>query len=377
VPIHFSCPGCSAKFSVADNLTGRKGKCKKCGADFVVPQVASPTDTDQTAEPKNHAHAQRVGAKGPTLPASTPTPIMETVEKPVNRLSVKHYFLGVVPGNPALAVWLILGIGLILVGLLVVYLCYTSDGGKNSSCSTGCFSPFAFAGILLVIIGIVQSASIRKGVKIFWSSMPSASQLDAWEAKDFEEMRSRAWQRTGLDESQVVSEPIFLSTVELGYTVNLPQGLIDRCRLQYHHEIPGDRWRCSAFSIMAIFITEKTIHAYRAWWSMIPSNENKDTLYIGREYVREYYLRDITSVSTDRVRPSYTPEQAALIRVRGVTPREEESLTLHAAGGECETFSVTQDIVALQKHIQVRLPPSTTVERAAASIRALLRSAKG
>src|SRR5262245_46524106 len=38
--IDFSCPQCKAAFSVADNLAGRRAKCKQCGTGLVVPQPA-------------------------------------------------------------------------------------------------------------------------------------------------------------------------------------------------------------------------------------------------------------------------------------------------------------------------------------------------
>ncbi len=35
--IDFSCPQCEALFAVPDNLAGRKGKCKGCGAALIIP----------------------------------------------------------------------------------------------------------------------------------------------------------------------------------------------------------------------------------------------------------------------------------------------------------------------------------------------------
>jgi ubiquitin-protein ligase len=40
--IDFSCPQCRAAFSVAENLAGRRAKCKSCGTGLVVPQPPQP-----------------------------------------------------------------------------------------------------------------------------------------------------------------------------------------------------------------------------------------------------------------------------------------------------------------------------------------------
>ena len=48
--ISFSCNSCGKTFSVADELAGRKGKCKSCGAAIVVPQPQSALSDDDIAD---------------------------------------------------------------------------------------------------------------------------------------------------------------------------------------------------------------------------------------------------------------------------------------------------------------------------------------
>src|SRR5205085_5548472 len=36
------CPQCNAAFSVADNLAGRRARCKKCGTPMTVPSLQAP-----------------------------------------------------------------------------------------------------------------------------------------------------------------------------------------------------------------------------------------------------------------------------------------------------------------------------------------------
>jgi ubiquitin-protein ligase len=46
--IEFNCPQCHGKFSVADNLAGRRARCKKCGTPLTIP-AAPPVATTATA----------------------------------------------------------------------------------------------------------------------------------------------------------------------------------------------------------------------------------------------------------------------------------------------------------------------------------------
>ena len=40
--IKFACPGCSAVFTVGDEKAGKTGKCPKCSAQFLIPELESP-----------------------------------------------------------------------------------------------------------------------------------------------------------------------------------------------------------------------------------------------------------------------------------------------------------------------------------------------
>ena len=47
--IEFNCPQCNGRFSVADNLAGRRARCKKCGTPLTIP---SPQQQQQIAAPQ-------------------------------------------------------------------------------------------------------------------------------------------------------------------------------------------------------------------------------------------------------------------------------------------------------------------------------------
>jgi ubiquitin-protein ligase len=49
--ISFACPKCGKKFSVADELAGRSGKCKACGSSMQVPVAGSPSRAKPAAPP--------------------------------------------------------------------------------------------------------------------------------------------------------------------------------------------------------------------------------------------------------------------------------------------------------------------------------------
>jgi predicted Zn finger-like uncharacterized protein len=54
--IRFSCPGCSATFSVGDDKAGKAGKCPKCESQFMIPAAegaevpSKPTASDEAVE---------------------------------------------------------------------------------------------------------------------------------------------------------------------------------------------------------------------------------------------------------------------------------------------------------------------------------------
>src|SRR5262245_41136720 len=50
--IVFTCPSCSARFSVDDSLAGRAADCSACGKPLVIPAHAEASDEDRvTSEP--------------------------------------------------------------------------------------------------------------------------------------------------------------------------------------------------------------------------------------------------------------------------------------------------------------------------------------
>src|SRR6266508_3285243 len=46
--IDFSCPGCSERFSVPDNASGKSVRCKKCGNQITIPTPSAPLATAPT-----------------------------------------------------------------------------------------------------------------------------------------------------------------------------------------------------------------------------------------------------------------------------------------------------------------------------------------
>jgi ubiquitin-protein ligase len=59
--IDFVCPSCHQRFSVANHLAGRSGKCKKCGAAITVPQVSAPAP-EPAAAPRLPMRTRRLMA---------------------------------------------------------------------------------------------------------------------------------------------------------------------------------------------------------------------------------------------------------------------------------------------------------------------------
>jgi len=59
--IDFTCTSCGQRFSVAEHLAGRAGKCKKCGVQIVVPAAAKPQASVAVA-PKIPMRLRRLSA---------------------------------------------------------------------------------------------------------------------------------------------------------------------------------------------------------------------------------------------------------------------------------------------------------------------------
>ncbi|HVX16016.1 MAG TPA: hypothetical protein VHC22_32830 [Pirellulales bacterium] len=74
--ISFACPQCGKEFSVADELAGRKARCKKCGAIVTIAAApaAAPTHASNRArtQPKSPPAAAARGAAQPRSPQRAP-----------------------------------------------------------------------------------------------------------------------------------------------------------------------------------------------------------------------------------------------------------------------------------------------------------------
>ena len=73
MPIQTTCPKCSARFTMADNLAGKKARCKNCKAVFVVPDDDVPTleevDEKITASPRSRPRPNVAPAPAARRPA--------------------------------------------------------------------------------------------------------------------------------------------------------------------------------------------------------------------------------------------------------------------------------------------------------------------
>jgi predicted Zn finger-like uncharacterized protein len=82
MPIATSCPNCKALFRLADEMAGKKVKCKKCQSLFVVPKSDAAMTMPGVLASANNKPAQEQAQ--PTLTATSPPPPIPLPPMPVN-----------------------------------------------------------------------------------------------------------------------------------------------------------------------------------------------------------------------------------------------------------------------------------------------------
>ncbi len=96
--IRFSCPGCSATFTVGDEKAGKTGKCPKCQSQFVIPasEAAEPPPADAPTPAKAPSRPSLSPMPPPPPVADPPTPVeIAPCPKCDTRLSVLPTDIGV------------------------------------------------------------------------------------------------------------------------------------------------------------------------------------------------------------------------------------------------------------------------------------------
>jgi hypothetical protein len=133
--IRFACPACKAPIAVADDIAGKRGKCKHCGAAIEVPQAPSaavaprPSVAASPTSPVDFSDRPQNAYAGPNVYATSPAPESKAVHS--------------------------LGIASMVLGILSFFTCWVPFAGLI----------FSGLGLLLGLAGLGMSIA-RKGAGI-------------------------------------------------------------------------------------------------------------------------------------------------------------------------------------------------------------------
>lgn len=247
------------------------------------------------------------------------------------RQKIKKYF----KPFPKWAVWLIiLGVLLLVVGL----------------------------GIVLIIIGILKLAS--------WKKRPKDRQMDLWIEEDLEHMKSRALEKTGLDESELVKkEPVLLTGLRFwnigGAEIGIRKGKDETIRF-------------TPIGVTVINFTEHQLVAYQCALDLMTGNPLSES-------TDEYFYRDVVSVSTQTESMTWDKamlSSADLAKTPLVSLMKHGKLQFNAAnifelttsGGT--SIEVVMDDPTLIESLGGGYIPTERADKAIQAIRKMLREKK-
>lgn len=204
-------------------------------------------------------------------------------------------------------------------------------------------------GFLMAAIGGMWLFSMysKKG------NVPSDEQVDKWFQEDVARITDKALSKVGLDESQLVKEPIPITGPILWTTNGVPsEDLLWK-------KGSDDVARLAVNRVTAIFLSDQLLAAYACDFNSLKNVTLNET-------TQEYHYKDIVSVSTQEDSTSYTLPT-------GVSLVHSQAFRLSVASGEA--IKVTIGAAKLAE-ITGGTIPTTSAEKAVQVIRAMLREKK-
>ena len=242
------------------------------------------------------------------------------------RKSIQKYFTSSLPK------W---ALALIVIGIIMVL------GGFSSRDGIG----IALFGILLAGLG---------GFGIYnYTQVPSDQQIDKWTEEDLQNLGQRALNKTGIDQSEIVGEPVTITGPS--FKAGGPLWKVGKDR----------RLRFSKVEAAVINFAQNQLVVYSCTVDIVSGNTLKES-------TDEYFYRDVVSVSTktlDRQISLGKGTDGTDVRVS-----DGEYFTLTTSGGtSVEVFLQSPEI---GKKLGGEMP-ATDAERAIQTIRKMLREKKG
>lgn len=152
------------------------------------------------------------------------------------------------------------------------------------------FKPFPKSAVWMIILGVPLTAAFGLGIILIilgvwrilsWRRRPSDRQVDEWIEDDLRGLEKRALERTGLDESELVSETVLLTGLRFwnigGAEVGIQKGRDDVIRF-------------TPLGVTVLNFTEHQLVAFQCALDLMTGNPLSES-------TDEYFYRDVVSLS--------------------------------------------------------------------------------
>lgn len=240
------------------------------------------------------------------------------------RTAVKNYF----KPFPKWAIWFI------LIGLGIAVLGGQASGGA------------AMVGVAILAIGAL-------GLWMGVGGKPSDQEMDKYIAEDLSTAKAKGLQKSGIDESELVSEsvvvtgPGFWNTA--GATILFKKG-------------KDGRLRFTPINISVLQMTQHQIVSYQACLDLTTGN-------FLNEATDEYFYKDVVSVATKTESKTYQTDKFGTIQLNAA-----QTFVLTTSGGtSVETILKDPKLIEIMGGGDI---PTTDAERAIQVVRKMLREKK-
>lgn len=240
------------------------------------------------------------------------------------------------------------------------------------------FKPFPKMAVWLIIVGVPLSAAFGLGIIliiigivkiVFWKKKPNDRQMDEWLAADLQHMENRAIERNGLDESELVSETVLLTSLRFwdigGAEIGIRRGKDDIIRF-------------TPIGITVINFTEHQLVAFQCALDFMTGNALSES-------TDEYFYRDIVSVSTQTESMTWDKAMlsssgfaktplAALVKHGKLQFNAAKKFKLTTSGGT--SIEVVLDDSTLIKSVGGGTIPTERADKTVQAVRKVLREKK-
>jgi len=225
------------------------------------------------------------------------------------------------------------------------------------------FKPFPKGAVWAILIGILLLAAYGLGVipiaigiimLVSWSKKPSDSEMDKYIADDLSVAKSKSLQKTSLDESELVGEPVVVTGPRFWNTAG--------AHILYKKG-KDERLRFTPITITVLLMTQHQIVSYQCCLDLTTGN------YLN-ESTDEYFYKDVVSVATKTESKSYSSEEfGGTIQLNAA-----ETFVLTTSGGtSIETVLKDPKLIKIMGGGDI---PTTEAERAIQVVRKMLREKK-